>query len=271
MEDTEQADKEWDHGTNDEFYEYYSNASLTEKTRERFTGVMDMMHRVLGPEKAALSLEVADIGCGAGSQCLLWAERGHRVHGLDINRKLVELGGKRAVERHLEIDFQVGSATNLPFEDSSMDVCLAPELLEHVEEWEPCMREFTRVLKPGGLLYVSTTNKLCPKQQEFDLPFYSWYPAPMKRRYERLSVTTRPELVNHAKYPAVHWFTYYGLRTWLAKRGFDSQDRFDVTSLDDKSTVGRFVIRSIRALPPIRLLAQMATPGTTVVARKRGG
>lgn len=268
MTNSEDTEKHWDHGTNEEFYEYYSNASLTDKTLERFTGVMDMMHRVLGPERAVRSLDVADIGCGAGTQCILWAERGHRVHGLDINRKLVELGSRRAAEKELTIDFNVGSATDLPFADESMDVCLAPELLEHVEEWEPCMREFTRILRPGGLLYVSTTNKLCPKQQEFELPLYSWYPGFLKRHYEKLSVTTRPELVNHAKYPAVHWFTYYGLRAWLRERGFDSQDRFDVTSLDDKSALGRFVIRLIRAFPPVRLLAQMATPGTTIVATK---
>jgi len=264
-----QAGKAWDHGTNEEFYDYYSNASLTEETRERFTSIMDMMYRVLGPEKAAQTLEIADIGCGAGTQCRLWSERGHHVHGLDINRKLVELAGQRAAEENLAIDFRVGSATDLPFEDESMDVCLAPELLEHVEEWEPCMREFTRILKPGGLLYVSTTNKLCPKQQEFDLPFYSWYPAPLKRHYERLSVTTRPELVNHAKYPAIHWFTFYGLRAWLKERNFESQDRFDVTALEDKSPVGRLAIRLIRTLPPVRFLAQMATDGTTVVAKKQ--
>jgi 2-polyprenyl-3-methyl-5-hydroxy-6-metoxy-1,4-benzoquinol methylase len=55
-----------------------------------------------------------------------------------------------------------------------MDVCLLPELLEHVADWQSCLNEAARVLRPGGLLYLSTTNVLCPRQQEFNLPLYSF-------------------------------------------------------------------------------------------------
>ena len=99
-----------------------------------------------------------------------------------------------------------------------MSVCL-PELLEHVPDWETCLREAARSLDPGGLLYLSTTNVLCPVQSEFNLPLYSWYPGFIKRRYERLAVTTRPAIANYAKYPAVNWFTFYRLRDYLASTG----------------------------------------------------
>ena len=154
-------------------------------------------------------LRVADIGCGAGTQSLLWAELGHSVFGLDVNAPLVEVAQRRAAERGLPVDFRVGTATALPLEDSSVDVCLLPELLEHVPDWEACLREAARSLDVGGLLYVSTTNVLCPVQSEFNLPLYSWYPSFVKRRYERLAVTTRPAIANYAKYPAVNWFTFY--------------------------------------------------------------
>jgi 2-polyprenyl-6-hydroxyphenyl methylase/3-demethylubiquinone-9 3-methyltransferase len=55
----------------------------------------------------------------------------------------------------------------------SMDVCLVPELLEHVREWRECLADFARVLRPGGVLVLTTNNKLCPVQQEFNLPLYS--------------------------------------------------------------------------------------------------
>ena len=82
-----------------------------------------------------------------------------------------------------------------------------------------CVREAARVLKRGGVLYLSTTNVLCPVQEEFELPLYSGTRRPFKRRYQRLALTTRPELVNHARYPAVHWFSYYGLRDHLRGSG----------------------------------------------------
>ena len=176
-------------------------------------------------------LEVADIGCGAGTQALLWAELGHSVHGLDVNAPLVDVARKRAAEAGLAARFDVGTATSLPYARASMDVCLLPELLEHVPDWQACVNEAARVLKPGGVLFLSTTNALCPVQDEFNLPLYSWYPDFVKHRYERLAVTTRPEIANYAKYPAVHWFTFYELRNFLRPKGFECLDRFDMIDL----------------------------------------
>jgi 2-polyprenyl-6-hydroxyphenyl methylase/3-demethylubiquinone-9 3-methyltransferase len=150
-----------------------------------------------------------------------------------------------------------------------MDVCLSPELLEHVADWEACVREFIRVLKPGGVLYLSTTNKLCPVQEEFDLPAYSWYPRALKRRYERLAVTTRPELVNHAQYPAVNWFSYFELRRYVQARGLDCLDRFDVAALGQHGFAGRMALLAVRVTPMTRWLAHVCTPYTMVFATKR--
>src|SRR3954447_14171012 len=111
-----------------------------------------------------------------------------------------------------------------------------PELLEHVVEWEKCVAEALRVLRPGGVFYASTTNYLCPVQSEFNLPLYSWYPGRLKRRFERLSVTTRPALANYARYPAVNWFSYYGLARYLRQRGMSCLDRFDL--IDRQGTGG---------------------------------
>jgi SAM-dependent methyltransferase len=141
-----------------------------------------------------------------------------------------------------------------------------PEVLEHVADWRSCLSEAVRVLRPGGLLYLSTTNRLCPVQQEFDLPLYSWYPGPLKRRYERLSVTTRPELVNHAKYPAVNWFDFYSLSRASELQGLVCLDRFDVAALGAHSGLGKFVLTAVTRAMPLRLLAHLATPYTTIFA-----
>lgn len=259
---------DYDHGTYEEFLRYYAEKSLDEKTRERFLALREMILRELGPAKKE-TLDVADIGCGAGTLSQLWAELGHRVHGLDVNASLIELAQQRANEGNLHIDFQVGSATHLPWSDESMDVCLVPELLEHIAEWQVCLDEFSRILRPGGILYMSTTNKLCPIQEEFNLPLYSWYPAPLKRYYERLAVTHRPEIANYAKYPAVNWFTFYGLRAELGQRGLAAKDRFDVMDLSKKPAAQRFLVRLIRTQPLLHWVAQFATSFLSVIAIKK--
>lgn len=253
----------------DEFVDYYAKESLKASTLQRISGIRNAVTR------AAVALggrqppwRVADIGCGPGTQCLMWAHEGHSVFGLDINPGLIEIGRQRADEAGDKLDLRVGSATALPWDSGSMDIVLCPELLEHVPDWRAVLAEACRVLAPSGVLYLSTTNRLCPVQQEFDLPLYSWYPGPLKRYCERLAVTTRPQLVQHATFPAVNWFTYYGLRTVLAREGLRCFDRFDVAALGQQSSVGRAVLGTIRAVPPARLLAHVLTPYTLLLGQR---
>ena len=141
-------------------------------------------------------------------------------------------------------------------------------LLEHVAEWQACVREAARVLAPGGLLYLSTTNVLCPKQQEFNLPLYSWYPTGLKHYCERLATTTRPAIANYAKYPAVNWFSFYGLREFLRPLGFRCLDRFDVMDAATKAPLQQAVLGALRRSSLLRFLAHDATPSTVLVAVK---
>ena len=153
-------------GSTPEFFEYYARESLSEETLQRFGIVKGKIERLLGDDIDRTSLHVLDVGCGAGTQAQMWATDGYRVSAIDINGPLVELGRQRAAEAGLDIAFEVGSADQLPFADASFDVCLVPELLEHVRDWESCLNELERVTRPGGILYLSTTNYLCPRQEE---------------------------------------------------------------------------------------------------------
>lgn len=258
-----------DHSSREEFYDYYARASRSPETLARFGSIRDAVLRVLDAVGASTAaLDVADVGCGAGTQCMIWAESGHRAHGLDVNEPLLNLARERAAAEGRSVDFRLGSATRLPWGDASMHVCLMLELLEHVPGWKECLDECVRVLRPGGVLVLTTTNKLCPRQQEFRLPLYSWYPTPLKRRFEHLARTTRPHLANHATYPAVNWFSFYSLRRILAPMGFRCLDRFDVIDLSNQGSFARVAIRAIRKFAFLRWLAQVATSGTRVTAVK---
>lgn len=258
----------WDHSSHQDFFDYYARESQSEATLQRFRGTQATVLRVAEQTKMRGPLDVADIGCGAGTQSRLWAERGHRVFALDVNEPLIRLAQVRTAEAGLVITFELGSATALPWADSTMDVCLMPELLEHVADWQSCVNEAARVLRPGGLLYLSTTNMLCPRQEEFNLPLYSWYPRPLKRYCEHLAVTTRPALANYAKYPAVHWFSFYSLRDFLTPLGFHCLDRFDLINPAGKGRFAQFILTMLRSVPLLRFLGHVATPSTYLIAVK---
>lgn len=261
----------WDHSSHEEFLAHYAEKSQSAQDWARFRSIRDNLLRFLrSREQSKEFLDVADIGCGPGTQSILWAELGHHVRGLDVNSPMLELARNNAARAGCQIDFQLGSAVSLPWASESVDVCLEVELLEHVADWGSCLREAVRILRPGGALFVSTTNALCPRQSEFNLPVYSWYPAPIKRHYERLALTTRPELANHAKYPAVHWFTPYELGSWLRNQEFSVYDRFDLIHLDDKPALARLLVQAALALPPLRFLGHVCTASTAVLAIKRG-
>lgn len=258
----------YDHSSNPNFVAYYAAESQSTETRERFLRVRDRALELLAERGRHGPFDVIDIGCGAGTQALLWAGLGHRVRALDVNQQLVSIGRDRASKARLDIRFDVGTATALPYENASADAVLMPELLEHVPEWERCLEEAVRVTRPGGVLYLSTTNWLCPVQREFTLPAYSWYPAALKRWCERRAVTTHPQWVEHARYPAVNWFSYFSLSRWLRQRGFRTLDRFDLLARRELSRGARTLVDAVRGDPLLRVAAHMATQGTTVWAMR---
>lgn len=98
---------------------------------------------------------VVDIGCGEGTLVRLMARHGAKVFGVDTNPAQLEKARAENTVSH-EI-FYEGTAEHLPFDDACMDVCVFFNSLHHVEVdvMEAALGEARRILKPGGILYVS--------------------------------------------------------------------------------------------------------------------
>lgn len=268
----ETSRQDWKHSTHQAFYDYYRDESISTQALERFKSIRKTVLTIISKDiesKTAFRLDVADIGCGAGTQCMLWSELGHRTHGIDVNSPLIELARERSARNGIQAEYQVGSATALPWNDSSMDVCLMPELLEHVPEWHLCLDECTRILRPNGILFLTTTNKLSPIQEEFNLPLYSWYPAPLKRYCVRLATSTKPGIAGYATYPAVNWFTFSQLKDELTARGFDVKDKFQTIETENAGFIKKALVTTIQKIYPLRWLAIAVTPYTSIIAIKQ--
>ena len=193
--------------------------------------------------------------------------------GIDINAGMIARARARAAAQHLSIQYETGSTDRLPFHDRTFNIVFANSVLEHVTDWERCLLECIRVLAPGGLLWIETTNVLCPRQGEFRwLPLYSWWPGFLKRIAVKLSLGPLPSLANYSPCPALHWFSYFQLRRILEGHGLSVRDRFDCMDLAKAGLAKRMVRRFALSLEGGRWLAHaLVSPLIVLAASPPGG
>jgi 2-polyprenyl-3-methyl-5-hydroxy-6-metoxy-1,4-benzoquinol methylase len=111
-------------------------------------------HYTLALEYMRRSGAVLDIGCGHGYGSLRLATAGFQVTGADLNPE--RIASARARLAHEALGFRVLNGCDLKLEDASCDYVTSFETLEHVDDPAQFLRELHRVLKPGGLLFLST-------------------------------------------------------------------------------------------------------------------
>ena len=99
---------------------------------------------------------VLDIACGTGYGTQILAERAAKVYGIDVSQEAVEYAAKNYPRKN--IIYKQGDAVKTPLPDSSVDVVISLETIEHIPAPEPFVKEVKRVLKPGGVFVVSTPN-----------------------------------------------------------------------------------------------------------------
>jgi len=183
-----------------------------------------------GPGSDAGAGDVLDLACGSGHQTLAWSERGYRVTGLDFDRDLMLAGRARLARAGAaSAAWTQADATALPYRSASFDLVFNNSLLEHVPAWRAVLAETARVLRPGGVFVMYTTNRTCPLQQEVNhFPFYPWLPDPLQRRVLAWIMAHRRDMVNFTDYPAVNWFTFGGMRRAFREVGLEPYDRLDL-------------------------------------------
>lgn len=97
---------------------------------------------------------VLDVGTGAGLLALLYVELGHEVTGLDFSRAMLEEARGMADRHGFPVDFVCGDAEDLPFEEESFDVVTNRIVIWTLPNSGVAVREWVRVLKPGGKLIL---------------------------------------------------------------------------------------------------------------------
>jgi ubiquinone/menaquinone biosynthesis C-methylase UbiE len=94
--------------------------------------------------------EVLDVGCGTGSLSLALADQGHHVTGVDLSEGMVEQARRKLAGAGHDVSVLLGDATDPPVGDRRFDVVLARHLLWTLPDPHAALRNWIRLLRPGG-------------------------------------------------------------------------------------------------------------------------
>ena len=105
------------------------------------------------------SLSVLDIGCGGGLISEPLTRMGARVTGIDPGLENIEAARRHATEQGLAIDYQVTTVEALAAMGGQFDAVLCLEVIEHVPDPAAFLKICAGLVRPGGLMLVSTINR----------------------------------------------------------------------------------------------------------------
>jgi SAM-dependent methyltransferase len=119
--------------------------------------------------------KVLDYGCGSGYGTALISSTCSEITGVDVSSEAIahaksHFNGSNLTYMHVERI----EVSPMPFPDSSFDVVLSFQVIEHVEDVPAYLRELERVLVPGGVIMIATPDR-SSRLFSFQKPWNIWH------------------------------------------------------------------------------------------------
>lgn len=121
----------------------------------RFRAVLEALEPGIGEK-------ILEIGCGSGYYTRELVRLGAAVTATEFAPSALAQARRNLDELAGEVELRLEDAQSLDLADDSFDKVLLSEVIEHVPEPERAISEAARVLRPGGLLVVSTPSRYSP-------------------------------------------------------------------------------------------------------------
>lgn len=118
---------------------------------------LEHLHRYFFASQAVCGKIVLDIASGEGYGSKILAKHAEKVIGIDISIETVNFARNKYKNKNIE--FAVGSCSAIPIKDNSVDIVVSFETIEHHSDHEIMMHEVKRILKPNGILIISSPDK----------------------------------------------------------------------------------------------------------------
>jgi SAM-dependent methyltransferase len=158
----------------------YEVESRVEESHWWFSGRRRLLARVIDELNLPKDARVLDVGSGTGTNLRLLGELGFiNFSGVDASESSIHFCAEKGLG-----EVEMGDACALPCEDRSVDLVVATDIVEHLDDDSAALREFLRVLRPGGraILTVPAFQSLWGLQDEV---------SHHKRRYRKRDFEAR--------------------------------------------------------------------------------
>jgi cyclopropane fatty-acyl-phospholipid synthase-like methyltransferase len=145
---------------------------INEKPDKHLTGRLAASVKIIDKNTDILGKDILDIGCGYGWFENFCIENNCKsILGIEITDE--DLKTIRNNIQHEKLSTSIGSAIDIPSKENSVDVATAWEVIEHIPfgTEDKMFKEVNRVLKPGGVFYLSTPFASLPSNL-FDPAWY---------------------------------------------------------------------------------------------------
>lgn len=194
---------------------------MIEFTGERFVPTesgeirYEHMHRYAWSTRFCEGKDVLDIACGEGYGSALLAAHASTVVGVDIAHEAVAHASEKYVSQ-ANLRFLQGSATAIPLDSQSVDVAVSFETVEHLAQQSEMLSELRRVLKPDGLLIISSPNRKVYSEDrnyvnEYHVKelYFEEFDALLRERFPAIAYLGQRLLTGSVVVPMQHRGTHY--------------------------------------------------------------
>lgn len=197
----------------------YSQYSQSEAWMRRYSRILPIKAKrtvTLLKQYKGVDCLVLDVGCSTALTLWLIAKEFKNSIGVEPELRAAEIAVTRLRDHNLPNVILRADGGALPFANGTFDIVTNIEVIEHVQHPRILLGEIARVLKPDGILHITTANKLWPIEPHYRLPFLSYLPNRWASAYVRI-------MKRGHGYDGIRLPTYWQFRS-LVEEFFDVED-----------------------------------------------